>query len=402
MATVGSNQSQPVERTGTPPTKPRAPISFIDLKAQQERIRARIDAAITRVLDHGQYIMGPEVAALEQALAAFTGSAHALSCSSGTDALLIAMMAKGVGPGDAVLCPGFTYTATPETIAVIGATPVFLDVDAATFNIDADGIDAGVAAARRAGLNPVGVIAVDLFGLPADYTAVSAAARANGLWIMADAAQSFGAARDGSCVGTFGDFTATSFFPAKPLGCYGDGGAIFTSDGEIADVMNSIRLHGKGKGADKYDIVRIGVNGRLDTLQAAILLEKLAIFADEIKSRQRIAERYQTALAHVSGLETPHIPDGCTSVWAQYTLKVKRGQRDHLMRALNADGVPTNIYYPRPLHHQTAYRHYPVAGNGLAVSEQLSRDVLSLPMHPYLSETDQDWIIDSARRAMAC
>jgi dTDP-4-amino-4,6-dideoxygalactose transaminase len=392
--------SQSAETRAAKPTRPNAPIAFIDLKAQQDRIRSKVDAAITKVLDHGQYIMGPEVAALEQALTKFTGSPHALSCSSGTDALLIAMMAKGVGPGDAVLCPGFTYTATPETIAVIGATPVFIDVDAETFNIDAASIDAGVATAERAGLKPVGVIAVDLFGLPADYAAVSNAAKAHGLWLMADAAQSFGAARDGQRVGTFGDFTATSFFPAKPLGCYGDGGAIFTGDNEIHDIMNSIRLHGKGKGTDKYDIVRIGVNGRLDTIQAAILLEKLAIFDDEIASRQRVALRYQTALAGIRGLTLPHVPEGCTSVWAQYTLKVKNGKRDHLMTSVNANGVPTNIYYPRPLHHQTAYRHYPVAGNGLAVSEQLSSEVISLPMHPYLSTTDQDWIIDCVHRAM--
>ena len=372
----------------------RAPIPFIDLAAQQRLIRPRINAAIARVLDHGQYIMGPEVAELERQLAAFTGAKHAISCASGTDALLIAMMAWGVKPGDAVLCPAFTYTATPETIALLGATPVFVDVDERTFNVDPAGLSAGIDAARRAGLRPVGLIAVDLFGLPAEYPSVRAFARDNGLWVLADAAQSFGAAQGGARVGTFGDITATSFFPAKPLGCYGDGGAIFTDDDGLAEVMASIRLHGKG--ADKYDIVRVGVNGRMDTLQAAVLIEKLAIFEGELAARRHVAQRYADGLVGV--VAVPAVPAGAQSAWAQHTIRVPADRRAEIAKALQADGVPTNIYYPRPLHHQTAYRHYPISGAGLRVSERLSQEVLSLPMHPYLSEDDQDWIMESMQR----
>ena len=378
-------------------TEARAPIPFIDLAAQQRILRPRIDTAIARVLDHGQYIMGPEVAELERQLAAFTGAKHALSCASGTDALLIAMMAWGVKPGDAVLCPAFTYTATPETIALLGATPVFADVDEHTFNVDPAGLAAGVDAAQRAGLRPVGVIAVDLFGLPADYPALRAFARDQGLWVLADAAQSFGASQDGQRVGTFGDITATSFFPAKPLGCYGDGGAIFTDDDHLAEIMASIRLHGKGE--DKYDIVRVGVNGRLDTLQAAVLIEKLTIFEAELVARQRVAARYTSGLAAVVAL--PDVPSRHVSAWAQYTIRVPAERRAAVAKALQADGVPTNIYYPRPLHHQTAYRHFPVSGNGLSVAERLATEVLSLPMHPYLSEADQDWIVGIARRVFS-
>ncbi len=375
----------------------RVPIPFIDLAAQQHLIRERIDAAIARVLDHGQYIMGPEVAELETRLARFTGAKHAIACASGTDALLIAMMAWGVGPGDAVLCPAFTYTATPETIALLGATPVFVDVDEHDFNVDPAGLASGMAAARREGLRPVGMIAVDLFGLPADYPAIGSFAREHDLWVLADAAQSFGAVLGDKRTGTLGDITATSFFPAKPLGCYGDGGALFSDDDRLAEVMASIRLHGKGN--DKYDIVRVGVNGRLDTLQAAILIEKLAIFEDECAARQTIAARYAAGLADV--VSVPMAPDGSTSVWAQYTIRLPADRRAAVAKALEADGVSTNVYYPRPLHHQTAYRHFPISGNGLPVSERLSAEVLSLPMHPYLSKADQDWIIASLRRSLA-
>jgi dTDP-4-amino-4,6-dideoxygalactose transaminase len=374
-----------------------APVPFIDLEAQQARIRGRVDAAIARVLDHGQYIMGPEVGELERQLAEFSGARFAMSCSSGTDALLMAMMVKGVGPGDAILCPGFTYTATPETIALLGATPVFVDVDPLTFNVDPKLLGNGLDAASKAGLKPVGIIAVDLFGLPADYAAVETFAKEHGLWVLADAAQSFGATQGARKVGTMGEMTATSFFPAKPLGCYGDGGAIFTNDEQIADIIKSIRLHGKG--ADKYDIVRIGINGRLDTLQAAILIEKLAIFADEIAARDRVASRYAAGLKGAVGV--PAVPSGSTSVWAQYTVTMPAGQRDAVMKKLQADGVPTAVYYPKPLHHQAAYQHYPVAGNGLASSERLPYEVLSLPMHPYLSEDTQAMIIDRVLHAVA-
>ena len=388
-----------IEPKTSAPRRPEVPIPFIDLKAQQDRIRAKVDQAVTRVLDHGQYIMGPEVGQLEKALAAYTGAKHAISCSSGTDALLMAMMAKGVGPGHAVLCPGFTYTATPETIALLGATPVFVEVDEPTFNVDPNGLRAGLDAATRAKLKPVGVIAVDLFGLPANYPAVDALAKEHGLWVLADGAQSFGGMSEGRRVGALGDITATSFFPAKPLGCYGDGGAVFTDDDAVADLIDSIRLHGKGKGADKYDIVRVGINGRLDTIQAAILLEKLAIFDDELVERQKVADRYGAGLADVA--DVPKIPAGSTSAWAQYTLRVPAAKRAAIMDALKADGVPTMIYYPRPLHHQTAYKHYPIAGNGLASCERLSQEVMSLPMHPYLSESDQDYIVACVRRVIA-
>jgi dTDP-4-amino-4,6-dideoxygalactose transaminase len=370
-------------------------VEFIDLAAQQARLRPAIDAAIARVLDHGHYIMGPEIAEFEAALGKFTGAKHVISCASGTDALLIGMMALGLKPGDAVLCPGFTYTATPEAIALLGATPIFVDVDGDDFNIDPGKIAGGIALAREKGLNPVGVIAVDLFGLPADYEAI--ARESHGLWVMADAAQSLGAATPKGKVGTFGTITATSFFPAKPLGCYGDGGAILTEDDGLAAICQSIRLHGRST-IDKYDIERIGVNGRLDTLQAAILLQKLTVFEEEIALRQSVARRYNDGLADV--VRVPTIWDDVTSVWAQYTLRVPAERRDAIQAALKAKGVPTAVYYPRPLHHQGAYRHFPFVGNGLPVSELLSAEVLSLPMHPYLSDEEQDYIIACVRDAL--
>jgi dTDP-4-amino-4,6-dideoxygalactose transaminase len=372
-------------------------MQFIDLKAQRDRIRVELDAAMARVLDHGQFIMGPEVAELERLLAAFTGARHAITCASGTDALLIAMMSKGVRPGDAVLCPAFTYTATPETIALLGATPVFVEVSQTTFNVAPERLEAGLAAARDAGVRPVGIIAVDLFGLPADYDAIGAFAEANGLWVLADAAQSFGASWRGRRAGSFGDVTATSFFPAKPLGCYGDGGAIFTDDDALADVMRSIRLHGKG--ADKYDIVRLGVNGRLDTLQAAILIEKLKIFPSEVVARRQIAERYSQGLHGY--VAVPATSNEAESAWAQYTIRVPSAQRDDLASALAVCGIPTQVYYPRPLHHQPAYIHYPVGECGVPVAERLSLEVLSLPMHPYLSSDEQGQIMSAVRDALA-
>ena len=373
------------------------PIAFVDLAAQQARIRGRLEQAIRRVLDHGQYIMGPEVAALEGQLADFCGAGHAITCASGTDALLIAMMAKGVTHGDAVLCPGFTYPATPEAIALLGATPIFVDVDADTFNLDPSTIDAGVELARHHRLRPAGVIAVDLFGMPADYAAINARAGAHGLWVLADAAQSFGATYQGKAVGRLGDITATSFFPAKPLGCYGDGGAIFTADGTLAEVMQSIRLHGRG--GDKYDIVRVGVNGRLDTIQAAVLLEKLAIFREEIAARDAVAARYTEQLAGL--VTTPGRPPGRTSVWAQYTVTIAGGRRNEVAERLSSAGVPAHVYYPRPLHHQPAYASCPVAGGRLPISEALAESVLSLPMHPYLQPIDQDRVVEALAGALS-
>ena len=374
-----------------------APIPFIDLKAQQERIRPALDRAMARVLDHGQYIMGPEIGTFEARLAAFAGARQAISCASGTDALLIMLMANGIGPGDAVICPAFTYTATPECIALLGATPVFADVRPDTFNLDVDALAGALDAASKAKLKPRAVMVVDLFGLPADYTQLLPFARQHGLIVIADAAQAFGASHHGRRVGQFGQATALSFFPAKPLGCYGDGGAILTDDDGLAEVMRSIRLHGKGD--DKYDIIRVGINGRMDTLQAAILLEKLAIFDDEIAARQRVAERYCAGLSDV--VAVPAVPDGLNSVWAQYTLTVPDGKRDGLSKSLSARGVPTMVYYPRGLHEQTAYRHCPVSTFGVPVATRLARQVLSLPMHPYLDAATQDRIIGAVRTCLS-
>ncbi|MEZ5922813.1 MAG: DegT/DnrJ/EryC1/StrS aminotransferase family protein [Hyphomicrobiaceae bacterium] len=374
---------------------PTNKIAFIDLKAQQERIRPELERAMRKVLDHGQYIMGPEVESLEDGLRAFAGARHAISCASGTDALLMVLMARGIGPGDAVICPGFTYTATPEVIALLGATPVFADVDATTFNLDPSQLQSAIDAARSSGLEPKAVIAVDLFGQPADYSALTAIAEANGLFVLADAAQSFGASIADRRVGTFGVATATSFFPAKPLGCYGDGGAILTDDDDLAEALRSIRQHGKGH--SKYDIVRVGINGRLDTLQAAVLLEKLRIFPDELERRQAIAIRYAGGLAgHV---ECPQVPTSYRSAWAQYTVIVPQ-QRDEIMRDLAALGVPTQVYYPKSLNRQTAYQSYPVASSGLPVAERLPDHVISLPMHPYLTEADQSYIIEAVRKVV--
>ncbi len=377
-------------------TPVRGKIDFVDLAAQQARIGPAIDAAIKRVLAHGGYIMGPEVAELEKRLAEFSGARFAITCSSGTDALALVLMAKGVKPGDAVICPALTFCATAEVVALLGATPVFADVEAGTFNIDPAGIESAIQAAHAANLNPVGIIPVDLFGLPANYTAIHAIAEQRDLWVLADAAQSFGGAVNGRRVGTLAAITATSFFPAKPLGCYGDGGAIFTDDETTAATLKSLRVHGQG--SSKYDTVRIGLAGRLDTIQAAILIEKLVIFADEIARRQQVADRYTNAL---SGLcETPKVPTGVQSAWAQYTLRVDARVRDAVRTALDKQGIPTMIYYPLPLHAQAAYLHFPRAGTGLAISERLCREVLSLPMHPYLEAGTQDYIIAEARRAL--
>lgn len=364
-------------------------IAFIDLQAQRRRLGAKIDEAVLRVVNHGGYIMGPEVKQIEADLAAFCGAAEVISCSNGTDALTLVLRARGIGPGDAVLCPSFTFAATAEVVALAGATPVFVDIDADTFNMNAESLKAGVTEARRADLNPVAVIPVDLFGLPADYDALLPVAEELGLWVLADAAQSFGGVYKGRKVGTLGLATTTSFFPAKPLGCYGDGGAIFTDDSELAAVIRSLRVHGQG--SDKYDNVRIGINGRLDTIQAAVLIEKLKIFPDEIEARDRVAQRYNDGLRDVAAV--PGTPDGLTSTWAQYTLRISG--RDAVAAQLKERGVPTAIYYPKPLHQQTAYRDFPVAGNGLPVSERLAGEVLSLPMHPYLEPDLQDWIIET-------
>ena len=373
-----------------------APLPFIDLGAQRARIGAAMDEAILRVVNHGAYILGPEVAALETELAAFCGASHVISCANGTDALAMVLMAKGIRPGDAVVCPSFTFAATAEVVAWFGATPVFADVVEDSFNLDPASLELAVATARRMNLRPAGVITVDLFGQPADYDAIEPICVREGLWMLCDAAQSFGAEYRGRNVGAIGEITTTSFFPAKPLGCYGDGGAIFCQDAELASVLRSIRVHGQG--ADKYENVRIGLNGRLDTIQAAVLIEKLKIFRDEIDTRERIARRYNDLLRAV--VIVPEVAEGSTSVWAQYTIRIPGHDRDAFQAALKSAGIPTAIYYPKPLHRQTAYKHYPSAGNGLPVSERLAAEVISLPMHPYLTEEVQDRIVDAVKDAL--
>jgi dTDP-4-amino-4,6-dideoxygalactose transaminase len=373
------------------------PVPFIDIAAQRRRLGTSIDDAVARVLNHCQFINGPEVTALEAALAKFSGARHVVSCASGTDALLMVLMAKNVGPGDAVLCPSFTFCATGEAVALTGATPVFVDVDEATFNIDPASLTRGIATAKQRGLKPRAVIPVDLFGQAADHDAIAAIAEAEGLFVLDDAAQGFGASYKGRKLGTFGLATATSFFPAKPLGCFGDGGAIFTDDDALADTLRSIRVHGQG--SDKYDNVRLGLTGRLDTMQAAVLIEKLKIFEDEIAARNVVAERYARGLGNV--VTVPRLAAGCTSVWAQYTIRLPEGtDRDGFAAALKAQGIPTAIYYTKSMHQQTAYRDFPVADGGLPASESLSDDVISLPMHAYLDEPTQERVIKAVRDAL--
>jgi dTDP-4-amino-4,6-dideoxygalactose transaminase len=373
------------------------PIPFIDLAAQRRRLGSKIDEAIARVLAHGQYILGPEVRLLEADLAGFCGAKHVVSCSNGTDALALILRARGIKTGDAVFCPSFTFAATAEVVVWFGATPVFVDVFPDTFNIDPASLERAVAAAKQLGLKPACVIPVDLFGQPADYDAIEPVCAKHKLWILSDAAQSFGATYKHRKIGTIGLATATSFFPAKPLGCYGDGGAIFTDDAELAELLRSLRMHGQG--VDKYDNARIGINGRLDTIQAAILIEKLKIFSDEIEKRQIVVRRYNESLQDVAVV--PRVLEGCVSTWAQYTIKIGNGRRDAVAAALKEQGIPTAIYYPKPLHRQTAYRDYPSAGNGLPVSDVIAAEVLSLPMHPYLVPALQDRIIAATREAIA-
>jgi dTDP-4-amino-4,6-dideoxygalactose transaminase len=373
------------------------PVPFIDIAAQRRRLGTSIDEAVTRVLTHCQFINGPEVTELEAALADYSGAKHVVTCASGTDALLMVLMAKGVGRGDAVFCPSFTFCATGEAVALTGAVPVFVDVDEATFNMDVNSLKRGIATARKRGLTPKAVMPVDLFGQSADHDAIAAVAEAEGLFVLDDAAQSFGASYKGRRLGTLGLATATSFFPAKPLGCYGDGGAIFTDDDALAETLRSIRVHGQG--SDKYDNVRLGLTGRLDTMQAAILLEKLKIFEDEIAARNQVAERYARGLGNV--VSVPRLASGCTSIWAQYTIRLPEGcDRDGFAAALKAQGIPTAIYYVKSMHQQTAYRDFPVADGGLPASERLSDDVISLPMHAYLDEPTQERIIRAVRDAL--
>jgi dTDP-4-amino-4,6-dideoxygalactose transaminase len=376
-------------------------IAFIDLAAQQRRIRDKIDLAIARVLDHGAYVMGPEVAAFEKALAAFCGADLALSCANGTDALALPLMAWEIGAGDAVFCPSFTFAATPEIIPWTGAEPVFVDILPGSYCLDPDHLKAAIQAVKAEGrLRAAAVIAVDLFGHPADYPRLQAICRAHGLKLIADSAQGFGCTLDGRHPAAWADAVSTSFFPAKPLGCYGDGGAVIVNDPGLWERLDSLRIHGKATPSDgasassahdpKYLNARIGMNSRLDSLQAAILLEKLAIFADEIAARQVVAARYAAGLAdRVERL--PLIAPGATSVWAQYVIEHR--DRDGLAAHLKAQGVPTAVYYPVPMHRQAPYAHFPRGPGGLPVSEAKAGKVLALPMHPYLDEATQDAII---------
>ncbi|MDX2235628.1 MAG: DegT/DnrJ/EryC1/StrS aminotransferase family protein [Hyphomonadaceae bacterium] len=379
-------------------------IAFIDLQAQRRRIADRIDAAIARVLADGRFVMGPEVATLEKALSDFSGAATTLSCANGTDAIALPLMAWDVGPGDAVFCPSFTFAATAEVIPWVGATPVFVDILPATYTMDPAHLEAAISAVRAEGLTPKVVIAVDLFGQPADYPAISAIAKRHGMKLIADSAQSFGCTLHGQHPIAWADAVTTSFFPAKPLGCYGDGGAVQTDDAGLWDVMDSLRVHGKASAADiaretfahepKYLNTRIGMNSRLDTLQAAILLEKLAIFADEIVLRQGVAQRYNDGLRDAV-LQTPSVINGGVSTWAQYTIEVQ--DRDGLAAALKEAGVPTAVYYPVPMHKQAVYAAQSRMPGGLPVTEAKAKTVISLPMHPYLDAATQDHIIATVR-----
>lgn len=367
-------------------------MQFIDLAAQRARISDKIDAAVSKVIREGKYILGPEVAEFERRLADYVGVKHVVACANGTDALLIPLFALGVGRGDAVFCPSFTFAATAEVVALAGAEPVFVDIDPDTYNMDTDQLKAAIRMVRAEGrLTPKAIIPVDLFGLSADYDAIDAIAAAEGLAVIEDAAQAIGGSRQGKMCGAFGIVGSTSFYPAKPLGCYGDGGAMFTNDDKLADVLRSFAFHGKGE--SQYDNVRVGLNSRLDTIQAAILIEKLAILEDEMQARQRVAQRYEDGLAGV--VKTAVIDNQSRSAFAQYA--IESDDRDGLKARLQENGIPSVIYYMKPLHQQVAYKHYPVAPGGLPVSESLPSRILCLPMHPYLSMEDQDRIITVIR-----
>ena len=372
-------------------------IPFIDLATQQARIRDKIEAGFGTVLDHGAYVMGPEVGAIETRLAEAAGTRHCISCSSGTDALILALLAKGLRPGQGVIVPSFTFAASAEVMPVLGAIPVFAEVDPATFNLDPAGLPAAMAAARDDGIQVVGIIGVGLFGQPADYPAIGAFAESEGLWVIDDAAQSFGASHNGIPVGQLAEITCTSFFPAKPLGCYGDGGAVFTDDDGQAEIMRSCRIHGMGK--TRYENIRIGMTARLDTLQAAVLDAKMDIFDDELALRQQVADRYATLLDGI--VETPRLGDGATSSWAQYTVKLPAGtDRDAVMAMLRDKGVPSAIYYPVPMHRQPPYKAFPASACGFEVTHDLCERVLALPMHPYLEPAQQQQIADAMRAAL--
>jgi dTDP-4-amino-4,6-dideoxygalactose transaminase len=371
-------------------------IPFIDLQAQRRRMGASLERAIADAVEGGQWIMGPQVRALEEQLADYVGVKHAIACANGTDALLIILKAWDIGPGDAVFVPGFTFAASAEVVALVGAAPVFVDVLEDTYNIAPESLSAAIAMVKRDGkLRPRVVMPVDLFGQVADYHALESIVAREKLLMLCDTAQAFGATLDGLRTGSLGDASATSFFPAKPLGCYGDGGCSFTNDDALADLLRSIRMHGQGR--DKYENVRIGVNSRLDTIQAAILIEKLKIFPDELEARERIARRYSEKLGRSNRIRVPHVIEGARSSWAQYTIQLP--DRDRVKDELAARGIPSQIYYLTPLSAQQGYVHYPSVP--LPVSEALGQTVLSLPMHPYLDEATQDRIVDAVLESVS-
>ena len=371
------------------------PIAFIDLQAQRKRLGEPLARAIQDAVEAGQWILGPQVSALEQQLTAFAGVKHTVACANGTDALLLILRAWNIGPGDAVFVPSFTFAATAEVVALAGATPVFVDVLNDTMNMDPASLEAAIAMVRRDGaLKPKAIMPVDLFGQPADYRRLTPIARRENLRVLCDTAQAFGATLDGRRTGAIGDAAATSFFPAKPLGCYGDGGACFTNDDGLADILRSLRMHGQG--TDRYEHARIGLNSRLDTIQAAVLIEKLKIFPDEIVARDRVAKRYNLLLGKSNRIMVPRVIEGAQSVWAQYTIQVE--DRAKLQADLKDEAIPTAVYYPIPLGRQRAYAHYPSAPT--PVSDELSKRVVSLPMHPYLDEATQDRIVAAVLKSV--
>jgi UDP-2-acetamido-2-deoxy-ribo-hexuluronate aminotransferase len=371
-------------------------IPFINLKAQYLENRVALDNAIADVLNHGQYIMGPEVKELEAQLADYVGVKHCLACSSGTDALMLPLMTYGLTVKDAIFTSPFTFFASAESISLVGATPVFVDIDPLTYNISADSLEAAIKKVIDEGrLNPKGIIPVDLFGLAADYEEINRIAVKYGLFVLEDAAQSFAAEYHGKRAGSLADVAATSFYPAKPLGCYGDGGAVFTNDSTLYEDLVSLRVHGQGTSGDKYDNVRIGLNARMDTIQAAILLEKLKLYDGELEQRNRVAASYTSKLKDV--LVTPTIPKGQGSVWAQYS--VQSENRDHIREALQAKGIPTAVFYPIPIHLSTAYQHLGYSSGDFQISESVSKKIFSLPMHPYLEERDIQFIAETIIQA---
>lgn len=373
-------------------------MQFIDLKRQHQRIEASIKKRINTVLGHGNFILGPEIKELEQKLAEYAGTRYCLSCASGTDALLLSLMTYNVGPGDAVFTSPFTFVATAEVIALLGATPVFVDIDPVTYNIDpkklAESIDdvkkgKGTSAKSHQALKLRGIIPVDIFGLPADYDAINRIAKENGLFVIEDAAQSFGGTYKGRKTCSLAPVAATSFFPAKPLGCYGDGGAIFTDDNAFFEILGSLRVHGQGP--NKYENVRIGINGRMDTIQAAVLLAKMELFGEEVELRQKVAARYSSLLKD-RDIIVPTVPEGYSSAWAQYSIQSE--DRHEIMGRLKNTGIPTAIYYPKPLHLQTAFSYLEYEKGSMPVSERVADRIFSLPMHPYLTEEEQVGIAD--------